>query len=281
LDDVDFVCSDMKAAYRRKLGRLEGGNVEQHIRLAHWCLKYDLRDQAVDRLLYLNQVSPHHTAVRALEKRLRRLASRPRSTSTVKLQAPPASNDLPMGSEDLPAESLADFTRVVQPLLLNRCGQATCHGASSANSFRVTAGLRGTPNRERTWNNLAAVVRQINQQDYASSPLLLKARSVHGHGRRAPIGPHELKQYQRLVDWTKQLAGTPAPPPKAVAQSAAKSIPAAPRVSRPEELDPDHPFAAIFAGRKKAEALQGSSTSKVDDPFDPSSYNSQFSGQRQ
>ncbi len=280
LDDVDFVCADMNAAYRRKLSRLDGGNVEQHIRLAHWCLKYDLRDHAVDRLLYLNQVAPHHTAVRALESRLRRLASRPPSVPRVaEAQKAVTTSPSPMTSKDLPADSLADFTRMVQPLLLNRCGQATCHGASSTSSFRVTAGLRGTPNRERTWDNLAAVVRHVNPQDYASSPLLLKARAVHGNGRRAPIGPHELKQYQRLVDWVKQLSD----PPKAstaTPELAAKSNPARPQTPRLDELDPDHPFAAIFAARRKAEAAQSSAQSPANDPFDPKTYNSQFSGKR-
>lgn len=205
LNDVDFVCKDMHEAYRRKLSRLAADNLHQHLRLAQWCLRYEYVDGAADRLLHLNRIAPKNAAVRALEKRMLRRASQTAATVAVSSKKRPV-DATREELDDLPPGALPQFTRVVQPLLLNRCGQTACHGGATQSSFQISRGVRGTPNRDLTWKNLSRAIAHIDKDSFAESLLLLKARSVHGNSTRAPIEAHEVRQFEHLYHWVRSIA---------------------------------------------------------------------------
>jgi len=211
LNDVAFICKDLPEAYRRKLSRLMPDNLSQHLRLAQWCLRYEYPEGAADRLLYLHRIAPRNAAVRALEKRMRRqanetISAKPKSTRIDNRVS--ETKTLPV---NLPADALPQFTRVIQPLLINRCGQATCHGNASQSEFRLVRGIRGSSNRNLTWKNLASTLAQVDRSAFAQSPLLLKARSVHGHASRAPIETHQNRQFTHLYGWVESIVAADRP----------------------------------------------------------------------
>jgi hypothetical protein len=105
----------------------------------------------------------------------------------------------------LSRETAACFTTRIQPLLLNKCGNAACHGSKSESSFQLEQ-IRGTGNGHRvhTERNLAAVLKQIELQRPADSPLLQHGVSPHGGMARANFfGPAGEKQLKMLRNWIR------------------------------------------------------------------------------
>ena len=177
LSDVDFVAPDFAAAYRTKRGRLNERDFPRHLQLAQWCLRHDLDRFAADQLLHLARLDPHHSAVDALEQQLRRRAAgsgtgrrrrptgdfrvgcdvRPRAATRHRRPTGPLPYELPSVSP----VALAEFTRSIQPLLLNRCGQTTCHGSAGQNAFQLQR-LRasGVARKDLTLRNLRSAIAQ-------------------------------------------------------------------------------------------------------------------------
>jgi hypothetical protein len=99
------------------------------------------------------------------------------------------------------------FTSKIQPLLLNKCGNATCHGGASNNGFRlISARIGGNGSRQTTERNLAESLKQLDLQDVAASPLL--SVSTGGHGGKGTIfaGPAGAEQLKLIKTWAKTVA---------------------------------------------------------------------------
>ena len=300
--DVDFIARDFEDAFQTKRGRLRPDDVEGQIKLAHWCLRHDLDQLAARQLVAVVRLAPHHAGVKFLESKLRRrvdqrtgllppvrFASHRSDRSADQSSREQANHPqlgveidgvldgpLPSGSKTpalsdlppLPPEAMGEFTRSIQPLVFNRCGQATCHGAASKNDFRLVKGIGRTIRRELTWRNLRSVMAQVDVREIQSSPILIKAVSVHGTAKQSPIGPREDAQLQRLIDWVSLVAGDGAP------------LSLATRHAR--EAD-DHSHSRGTSSVAPSAALRGlydaaggvTQPSVVEDPFDPGAFNDQ------
>ncbi|MDG2380897.1 MAG: hypothetical protein P8N76_04430 [Pirellulaceae bacterium] len=283
LNDVDFISEDFQAAYRRKLSRLEDGNVEQHLRLAQWCLRYGLSESAGDRLVYLHRVAPRNSAVRALESRMRKMVrdqTRSQKSPKVAKSPPEASNSETRQIDNLPASAVPQFTRVVQPLILNRCGQTTCHGSATRSGFQLTRSLRGNPNRELTWKNLAAAIHQVQNERFENSPLLLQARSIHGNSKVAPIEAHETVQFKHLYEWVKLVTKSKNPTDAEIQDEAEAAFEFArsgqqSNTRSGNTLQNRSPSSDKRLPNHSAESLDVQSV----DPFDPTVFNAEHANQ--
>ena len=261
LAEVDFVAEDSDAAYRRQLERIGAADSQAHVRLAHWCLREGLVQQAADRLLYLSQHDPGHPGVRVLETRLRQLAADSNETPAAaagQKPSPAGTQRDPVKSaaaiERFPATSLATFTRIVQPLLRNSCGRTTCHGSATTSDFQVQRGPHGIESQSVTWRNLKSTLLQVDVQDPEASPLLAMARTIHGASERPPMEPYEQKQYELLAAWVHSLGAT-----------AELSSPATETASVPKST-------SVAAAKTTAETPV---SEPVSDPFDPAQFNAQ------
>ena len=104
----------------------------------------------------------------------------------------------------LPPEAARDFVSRVQPILMNGCANAGCHGRSSTNSFRIENVRLGNPGlKSLTQRNLDAVRAQLRAGSLHSSPLLVAARTPGHGGSRRPLfaGPAGQAQLRTLVEW--------------------------------------------------------------------------------
>jgi hypothetical protein len=304
-NDVDFVAADFAAAFRIQRARLGASDLQGHLKLAQWCVRHDLDQLAADQLLHLVRLDPHHPAVETLEQQLRRRAeAKPFSESdarrTLAAQGERRSPG-PWGeeteAENLPpmaADALAEFTRSVQPLLLNRCGQTTCHGSAGQSRFELQRLMAsGEIRRSLTLRNLRSVIAQIDTAHLRASPVLEMATRPHGTAQQAPLGPHDQRQYERLHDWVSWVVnGEPVHHP-----ATGDSLTAP---SRLEALGIAAPLAEATSGR--ARTIEGSvppvlrrnateparSAAAVDsepsdassddlDPYDPAAFNARFS----
>ncbi len=253
----------MKLPIERSSGGIDSEDLQSHFQLAQWCLRNHLPNQAADRLLHISRIEPTHPAVQVLEARLRQLTQQSAESRVVPAshrtpvttpKPRPASETEPLFVKQFPVETMTQFTRYVQPLLLNRCGQTTCHGSATSSSFQLLRGPHGVQTQVLTWQNLKSSLMQVDDQEPEASPLLRMAHSVHGAADRPPFEPYEQKQFELLHDWVQ-----------AVISGKAATAPA----EAPPEPWRDSP---------PAEAAQPIRASTPDrrDPFDPSDFNSRF-----
>ena len=210
-DQVKLVADNLREAYRKQRDAIVEPTPATHMMLAQWCISYRLHDEARDELKKcLNRDSDHEEA----RKVLRRLDE----SLTVKPVAPAASLSplrTPEGFVVPEVESLGGlskatataFTTRVQPLLMNKCGNASCHGAASRGEFKLHAIRFGSSgHRIYTERNLAEALRYIDIKDPALSPLIAVPQGSHGGTAAIFHGPQSAEQLKTLRNFIKQVA---------------------------------------------------------------------------
>lgn len=290
-DTVDFVARNPRHAYAIKKKRISPNHVGQHVRLAQWCMRNDFEYLAAETLVHIIRLDPHHSSIDALEQQLMsRAQPKPESNSgTVQpvsyhhAQAASTESELP----PLPPNSVAHFTRAIQPLLMNRCGQAACHGNASTNDLRLWEQRNGRIPKALTWKNLRSVLQQVDHDSPNDSPILLRALTAHGPAKRPPFEPHETKQFQRLQHWvveatlgesaTAQVVTEPvsfAGHTEGIAPAQGMSEALA-RLYRESGAEVPAAHSATQAGGFEAAASANSGDVELagQDPFDPAEFN--------
>jgi hypothetical protein len=235
--DVDFVCQSRDEAYTIQQRRMVPDRVEDHLNLATWCMKQGLNGYAARELTAAMTIDPKNPRVAALDDRLQRAllsAAQPDSSnsSTVnspvglgdssKAAVPTSAAELDRQVRSLPVGTVEEFTKAIQPMLLNHCATAGCHGASAASSYTLARPAMGAPTPRRlTQRNLYNTLQWIDHEKPSESKLLSAAQQAHGQSQGASVSTLSPAKYQELVAWVWQstTAGKPnsgtiaAPPP--------------------------------------------------------------------
>ncbi len=134
-------------------------------------------------------------------------------------------------ASDLPPGVVAEFTRRVQPLILNRCAAGACHGGAESPEPRfVRRGPQGGMDRRGTITNMRAFLKAVGpERDAGNLAILLASR--HPTSAKLPslvappLSPQEratldgwlanLKATERVViDPAVQQASVDVPPPQ-------------------------------------------------------------------
>ncbi len=210
-DEVRFVVNDLKEAYRQQRDSIVHPTPATHVALANWCISHRLNDEARDELKKCLKSDPDHEEARRLLQRL---------TDTMRAGLPPtATPPAPLKTSDgflqpqveslggLSRETATLFTSRIQPILLNKCGNASCHGTTATNGFRLSnARSGGNGSRQNSERNLAEALRYIDFDDVSQSQLL--SLSSGGHGGRGVIftGPAASDQFKLLRSWALTVA---------------------------------------------------------------------------
>jgi hypothetical protein len=211
--EVQQHCRDIVEAYgvKRTFARVD--SAQDHIELAQWCQKMGLPRFAAEELAQAKTIEPSHPMLPLVERQLR-LASQPQepAASAKAVDVGPSVADLDRMVHALPPKSVEMFTQVVQPLLVSRCGAASCHGPGSAAKlqlFRPPAG--SLPSRRLTERNLYAVLEWVDRDDPGKSPLVTIPTRPHGSSRAPVFTNHKNAVYGQLVDWCGRISGDQSP----------------------------------------------------------------------
>ena len=211
VDEVQFVVDNLREGYRKLRDSVVHPTPASHVDLATWCISHRLYDEAQDELKKSLKADPENEQARRLLQRL---------TDTMRVNLPPAGiPSTPRKSAEgflqpaveslggLSRETATQFTSRIQPLLLNKCGNAACHGMSSPNEFRLlTARIGGNGSRQTTEKNLAETMRYIDLDDVAGSPLVNAGRNSHGGRGTIFVGPAGAEQMKLLRAWALAVA---------------------------------------------------------------------------
>jgi hypothetical protein len=198
-ESVLRLCKDYPEAYRYLVSRANLRDPDEHLRLARWCQGHGLREEALTEVNQAAELRPNHGETQRLLRSLQRADLLTRSGK----MAPSAEDSEPTTTPPpVTTESLSGFVTRVQPLLMNAC--ASCHATGKGGNFKLTRTFENSfTNRRITLQNLAAVLVRINGDHIETSPLLIKAVSIHGDMAQPALQGREAATYRTLDDWVR------------------------------------------------------------------------------
>lgn len=281
---VRIVANDLQDAYERMREAYTALTPEIHMELARWCLRNNMPDNAQREVLDALNLDPNRgDARRMLENLLEK--SSPQFSEFPPLTRTSVPKTEVRSLAGLSRSVAQDFTRHVQPLLMNKCANSGCHGGSSISSFKLASAHRGTSPLIAE-QNLAAVLKQIDLSDPDASPLLSAMQGAHGD-LRSPIfrGRSGAMQMDALRSWVATVANDIAPRSNYETEEIGSRI-ALVSSETVEESDPAVPSrrGSVPHGRElttaetDAEFLRDAARAHVRDAFDPSVFNKRFHG---
>lgn len=231
--DVAWAAADRHECYQRQAGALDPAQAEGHLQLALWCLRYELLDEAQRELAAAESIEPLHPKIALVQRRLKLAAAAteapsrsapaaPRLLAAEDDAPPPAAgpstrpaaparlraDELDRFVRTLPEGVVGQFTSRVQPVLVNHCALAGCHGPGSRSSYVLDrVGDRRTANRRSTQRNLYATLQQIDAERPADSKLLTAPLRAHGTAPGPIFSGRQSAQYEQLVWWAQRASG--------------------------------------------------------------------------
>ncbi|MBI84654.1 MAG: hypothetical protein CMJ81_15790 [Planctomycetaceae bacterium] len=209
-NQVLLKCETLEQVYHYQLRKLARDDAASHLRLARWCLRHQFLDGAKSRLEYVRKLDFSRAQLRILEQEIE-WAENPREPPIKRFLSGPTGKDgkvegLPL--EKLPPYTIERFTSSVQPLLINACGNAACHGERSRSRFQLIRPPGRSAPRQFTLRNLHSTLLQVNREDPMSSSLLKYAPQSHGPlTRRVVTRQLSPQQYDVLRQWVFHAIG--------------------------------------------------------------------------
>lgn len=212
---VHFDADDLNEAYLRL--RIQNGSptVASHLRLAEWCLSQGIMAEAARELRDALDKDPANETARLMLDRVdteirRRTPQEPEPEATQDVvilteQEAPAEDREVRSLSGLSPETAREFVASIQPLFLNKCGNARCHGTASDNEFQLTRMRAGASNsRIVSESNLAAVLNYLQPSQNGQARLLEIVRRSHA-GRTIFNGRYGAVQLQTLQQWSRTV----------------------------------------------------------------------------
>jgi hypothetical protein len=171
---VHLHAKSKKSAYKNFSKRSSKNNIPVRLKLTHWCLKNRLMDEAGNELKAILILEPENSEAKNLLKQLEEMLN-PNHPSH---QLIASENSRKMNNPDLEkvaylgnlSRKLAkNYSSRIQPILLNQCGNYSCHGSPKREFYLnpKTAKIRRYSNM-----NIKSVFKQINWEAPEESNLL-------------------------------------------------------------------------------------------------------------
>lgn len=214
---VSCVASSLDEVYRYRTANRPFPDVKSFNDDARWCLQNRLYDEMAVALDAAAMLDPSHPETLRLRRSLDAITGKSDKGrgGLVMADAFPdrdqgrASEREDDGIDDSqwPSGALAHFANPIQPLLINRCGNAGCHRSPTDANWQLShlgIGVR-TPAR-LTRLNLAATLGQIESSSPQTSPLLRYATMAHAGRGDAPLKRGDESAIESLRDWVTQVA---------------------------------------------------------------------------
>jgi len=231
--------ADVYRELKRRLPRENSGNYEL---LARWCLKNDLLDEASQEIAALEAVNAQHPALPQLERQLRAamdVKSRqvvthadyqefagpqatahpptpsfsdqaaPKSPQTISLrtQRPLSASARPEAVVRFSDKSRITFVRSIQPMIVQSCGTAGCHGGDTALPFQLNRLALIAGSHPKVFEqNLQAIVELLSADSPQQSPLIMMAQRRHGPPGHS-YAPLRQRQIDLLTAWVADVTG--------------------------------------------------------------------------
>jgi hypothetical protein len=286
-DDIAAIVDSVTEAYRWRRDQIAPGaaTLDDHCRLAEWCLRNDLPAEAAAELTEARAAAPNSQRVALLERRLSMLhAPAPRRDPAFTL----AAHEAPTGDPDPPADAalqlpeggLEFFTRRVQPVLVNNCTAGGCHLQENGGAFALDRRLLyGYADGRSTQHNLRTALSAIDASNPQASPLLRAAKGGH-HGASPLVGGRRAELLDRIEAWVTAVAAANAPPTAGASSvtTAGYDAPLDGSTTTVEHASAESDSTLSIEMLRPARLVRGGALvpAKARDEFDPEVFNREF-----
>ncbi len=259
----------MEGLYRFQVDQRKRDHVDEHLALARWCIRNQLYSAAAHEIVAANRKVPQHPEAIRLEDQLRAELAAPNVPKNDSVSEPDGAVEPEVEEPAFEFASLGESVRrefgvQIQPLLINTCGTAACHGQGSMTAFRIQGPVNGQSrvNANYTQQNFSSTLKWIDREQPQASPLLVRALKAHGGLVSAPLGARQQSAVDQLNHWVELLKNETAQQLSAESQIASNQI-------RSELPTGD----SVEARRSPGTPIRLPS---VDDPFDPEQFNRRY-----
>ena len=291
---VRTVAPTLAQAYQQLRESYERPSASDHLDLGMWCQQNQLYEEASLEAQAALTLEPARKEALSLLKKAETALGH---TEVPQPSAAPATVPRPgQAGAVVSTATQVEFSRHIQRLALNKCGNGGCHGASALSAFKIQQGVRADL-------NLAAILKYVDPENPELSPLLVKARTADGPHNGLFRGTSGTEQYHRLMKWVVQaaqdqnnLAGLPKRPkewreggPRYTIRPRSKTPQDTASEESREPLDDQEPMAPeieTVAGEQtapvprasreaplKSAAIQKLLENQLPDAFDPEEFN--------
>lgn len=209
---VRFQAKDLEDAYQQQRLALPPRDAAARVELAKWCVTVKLLPAARDELRAALELDPEQEEIRKLLQRVNDLL-KPRPAEPERPEPKPRLrlNEILYQEQaeslgGLSRESATAFSARVQPILMNNCAMASCHGPAAKNEFRLRI-VRGDASRLLIEENLAMVMKYVDKAHPLESALVKAPQGLHGvKNRPIFLGARGTQQLEELQAWLASLA---------------------------------------------------------------------------
>lgn len=216
---VLFVGNSVEEVYEFKKSLVKNWRTGDHFQLTRWCIANDLAEQAIEHFEATTKLANGHPKVHQLGLELqKKLLSDPAFREHLGLLPMEATNKSTNSPEPTSVVTAAmEATRSlspiatnvfharIQPILVNRCGQAACHGVQSQNSLRLIEPFGKSAVRTSS-ENLQAVLANLDRHAPSDLPRLVQlATTAHGLQKQPGISIADGQLLAELTNWVQMI----------------------------------------------------------------------------
>lgn len=216
-DQVEFIGANEEEIYQYKYRSISRWKTGDHFQITRWCIQNKLLVHAIDHFEEVERQAPNHPSVKQLgteleqkilsDESFRAFAGLPPlTTANVASTGSKAASNIALASA---TTQIAEHPQVgiyfndrIQPILMNRCSQSACHGATSNNALRLIE-PRGNAYTRVSSENLRHVLAMVAPDESETPRLLSYATKAHGSQRLPAIALSETALIEELKKWIR------------------------------------------------------------------------------
>lgn len=217
-DQISVTAATLVGAYEAFRDNIQKPDANAHLRLAEWCLANGLYVQAQIEVETALRLEPTRSDARLLYRQIDSILHPERQNSTTLVTQPAPQRQTAIHASafvstdsgtvtDISREAQLTYMRKVQPLLMNKCGNAHCHGGDKAGSLHLKLARFDSPGLKlASAHNQEVIFRFIDIEHPERSPLLVEPSTNSAHHKNLFFGPRNQAQFDIIDEWVKMVA---------------------------------------------------------------------------
>lgn len=265
IGQVAFAAENIAQAYRFRRASMTEFTSASHYEMAAWCEKNGLVDDARAELRQSLELNVNNRDARQLAVKLERKRTADINTDNVQWAKIERTEQFENDDDVVPIGGLnrklaTAFVSHVQQILLNSCGNGSCHGGQTKNGLHLTHIPPRGFFRNRVEGNLKSVNESFANNAERMRKIIAGTDPTHHFRRHQPLSP---KQVQLINSWAKGVAQ----------HQSKKPQPEKTTLADLTNGTADQPSEAVKTSKKPVDIITRVAAEERPDPFDPEEFN--------